>query len=60
MMTGGASNMLTSGAEGNELIWRSTDIWVPFAIDAKGGEKLDERGSMILTEHELLHECCHQ
>jgi len=32
-----------------------TDIWVPFAIDAKGGEKLDERGSMILmilTKHE--------
>ena len=31
---------------------RSSNIWVPFAIDAKGGEKNGE--SMILIEHELL------
>ena len=30
----------------------STIMWVPFAIDAKGGEKNGE--SMILPEHELL------
>jgi hypothetical protein len=31
---------------------RSFNMWVPFAIDVKEGEKNGE--SMILTEHELL------
>ena len=38
---------MTGGAEGSEIIWRSADMLAPFAIDAKGGEKLDEKGSMI-------------
>ena len=40
-------SMLTGGEEGSEIIWRSADMLAPFAIDAKGGEKLDEKGSMI-------------
>ena len=35
---------------------RSSNMWIPFAIDAKGGEKDNKRGSMIFKEHELLHE----
>ena len=38
-------SMLTGGAKGSEIIWGSTDMSTPFSIDAKGGEKLDERGS---------------
>ena len=50
---------LMKGGEKNESE-RSTNMWVPFAIDAKGGEKKGEKNgekngeSMILTEHELL------
>ena len=39
--------MLTGGAEGSEDIWRSANMSAPFAIDAKWGEKLDEKRSMI-------------
>ena len=38
-------SMLTGGAESSELIWRSADMWAPFSIDAKGGEKLIKEGA---------------
>ena len=65
MMTGGARNMidrvkqkavtLMKAGEENENK-RSPNLWMPFTIDAKGGEKNGEKNgeSMILTKHKLL------
>ena len=47
-------SMLTRGEESSEFISRSTDMWAPFAIDAKGGEKLIKEGVFSYGEHELL------
>ena len=49
IMTGGVSIAICwqSREKGSELITRSTDIWVTFAIDAKGGEKHERERSLM-------------